>query len=41
MEEFTHCSLCPRDCRADRAGGKRGACRERDKVRIARAALHM
>lgn len=41
MEELIHCSLCPRDCRAERAGGKRGFCKETDKVRLARAALHM
>ncbi|MCQ2433431.1 MAG: radical SAM protein [Clostridia bacterium] len=34
------CSLCPRLCGADRAGGKRGFCGAGNTVRIARAALH-
>lgn len=35
------CSLCPRKCGADRENGKTGFCGETDKVRVARAALHM
>ncbi len=35
------CSLCPRTCGAKRAGGRRGRCGADDKIRVARAALHM
>ena len=35
------CRLCPRQCGADRAGGKRGVCGCTDEIRVARAALHM
>ena len=34
------CTLCPRRCGADRAGGKYGFCGAGNDVRIARAALH-
>ena len=34
------CTLCPRECGADRNKG-RGFCGEGSTVRIARAALHM
>ncbi|MDO4313734.1 MAG: radical SAM protein [Eubacteriales bacterium] len=33
--------LCPRKCGVDREHGERGICRETDRVRLARAALHM
>ena len=35
------CMLCPRRCRADREKGETGVCRETDRIRVARAALHM
>ncbi|MBQ8596750.1 MAG: radical SAM protein [Lachnospiraceae bacterium] len=35
------CNLCPRNCMAERKEGKLGYCLSDDKVRIARAALHM
>lgn len=35
------CELCPRKCGADREKGETGYCRMTDKVRAARAALHM
>ncbi len=38
---FTECNLCPRNCRINRKKGKRGICKETDRIRLARAALHM
>lgn len=38
--EMNNCILCPRNCRADRAGGQWGYCGQTEQVRIARAALH-
>lgn len=36
------CTLCPRNCRADRHAGKAGACGVKGEgIRLARAALHM
>ena len=35
------CTLCPRDCHADREGEKAGYCGETTQPRLARAALHM
>lgn len=35
------CSLCPRSCGADRAGGQTGYCGESATVRVARISLHM
>ncbi len=35
------CNLCPRRCNTDRENGKTGVCRETDRVRLSRAALHM
>lgn len=35
------CVLCPRQCHALRGEGRAGACHETEKVRVARAALHM
>lgn len=35
------CTLCPRNCHADRANGQTGYCGETDQIRAARAALHM
>ncbi len=34
------CSLCPRECHADRTKGEQGYCRETEEVVVARAALH-
>ena len=39
-EEKAGCSLCPRECEADRVAGKKGYCGESAVVRVARAALH-
>ena len=41
MMEMNTCNLCPRNCSVDREDGKFGYCGQTDKVRIARAALHM
>lgn len=41
MMEMNTCNLCPRNCSVDRENGKIGYCGQTDKVRIARAALHM
>jgi len=38
MEE---CTICPRNCGVDRTKGKKGYCRETDKLVVARASLHM
>lgn len=35
------CNLCPRNCLVDRGNGKIGYCGQTEKIRIARAALHM
>lgn len=35
------CSLCPRNCKVDRVTGQTGYCGMDQKVRVARAALHM
>ena len=34
------CLLCPRECKIDRAAGKKGYCGESSKIMVARAALH-
>jgi len=34
------CGICPRNCLADRAGGKTGFCGETAAIRLGRAALH-
>ena len=36
-----NCSLCPRNCHADRTAGKTGYCGMDQTLRVARAALHM
>lgn len=42
MSENTEaCRLCPRNCGADRAGGQTGFCKVTDRIKVARAALHM
>ena len=35
-----HCTLCPRSCGANRAGGETGFCGAGDTIKIARSALH-
>ncbi len=35
------CTLCPRSCHANRANGQAGYCKQTDKIKAARAALHM
>ena len=35
------CNLCPRKCHVDRAKGQTGVCGQTDRIRVARAALHM
>lgn len=40
-EEMKNCSLCPRNCRADRNKGELGFCQMPSDLYIARAALHM
>lgn len=37
---YLNCNLCPRQCGADRAGGKRGFCRCPDMALVAKAMLH-
>ena len=36
-----HCTLCPRECGADRMAGRTGYCRVPARITAARAALHM
>lgn len=38
---LSNCILCPRNCHADRASGKKGYCSQDDRLVVARAALHM
>ncbi len=38
---LSDCTLCPRNCHADRLNGKKGYCRESDTLIVSRAALHM
>ena len=40
-EEMNHCCLCPRNCSASRSEGMAGFCGMTDRIRAARAALHM
>lgn len=40
-ELLKDCTLCPRECHADRLAGEKGACRESAELIVARAALHM
>ncbi|MDR1106640.1 MAG: radical SAM protein, partial [Treponema sp.] len=37
---YRSCVLCPRNCGADRAGGRRGFCGETSELRIASAVIH-
>lgn len=41
QEVMKKCELCPRECKADRFSGQQGVCHATDRMRIARAALHM
>lgn len=41
MDQYDKCTICPRNCRAERTYGKTGYCRATSEIRIARAALHM
>lgn len=34
------CTLCPRNCAADRHAGEKGVCGQTDRLKVARAALH-
>ena len=38
---YKNCTICPRNCGAERINGKTGYCRATSDMRIARAALHM
>jgi len=40
-EILKDCILCPRECHVDRTKGEKGACHAADKIRSARAGLHM
>lgn len=35
------CTLCPRQCKANRSAGQKGYCQETAELQVARAALHM
>lgn len=37
---FMNCTLCPRECGADRSTGEKGYCGASDTLKVARAALH-
>ena len=37
---MSDCTLCPRNCHADRLGGKTGYCGQTAEIKAARAALH-
>ncbi len=41
IDNLQSCSLCPRNCHADRLEGRNGYCGMDQKLRVARAALHM
>lgn len=41
IDNLQSCSLCPRNCHADRLEGRTGYCGMDQKLRVARAALHM
>ncbi len=41
IPELTSCTLCPRNCKADRSSGKTGFCGVDSTIYLARAALHM
>ena len=40
-EQMSECRLCPRKCQVNRIQGQKGICGQTDKVKVARAGLHM
>lgn len=40
-DDLTYCTLCPRQCHADRTVGGNGFCKMDHRLKVARAALHM
>lgn len=40
LSVLAHCTLCPRNCGADRLNGEKGFCQAGDRIKAARAALH-
>lgn len=40
MNSLTNCTLCPRNCKADRTAGHTGFCGQTNKIMVSRAALH-
>ena len=40
FELYGHCTLCPRECGADRLAGEKGGCGMDAGLMLARAALH-
>lgn len=40
LEKYNNCSLCPRNCHANRLIGQLGFCKQTSSLRMARAALH-
>lgn len=40
-EQMSNCRLCPRECKVNRIQGQKGICGQTDKVKVARAGLHM
>lgn len=40
MNQYTKCTLCPRECGVNRSEGKIGICQVDDRIKVARAALH-
>lgn len=40
-EQMSECRLCPRECKVNRTQGQKGICGQTDKVKVARAGLHM
>lgn len=40
IKSMSDCTLCPRNCHADRLGGKTGYCGQTAEIKAARAALH-
>lgn len=40
VQDFASCTLCPRECQADRKNGNRGYCKGDDKYHIAAVCLH-
>ncbi len=41
FKEMDACSICPRECKADRNSGQKGYCRVTSELLVSRAALHM